>query len=178
MKKVRLSFFIHNSLYIRLLLVEDDNPTDLQLAWEVLELAKIIFKGRAEKGEKSLADTLVSLGEVSMESENFASAINDIKDGIEIQERICEKHSRILSESYYKLGIAYAANNQLDEAVQYFEKSHAILVDRSSVLEKDAENNRDELKELKGLIPEIQEKITDTRNFKNEVWTRSSLVLN
>lgn len=104
-----------------------------------------------------------------MESENFVGAINDIKEGIEIQERICEKHSRRLSESYYKLGIAFAANNQLEEAVGFFEKSHAILVDRLSILEKDPVNNRDELKELNGLIPEIQEKVTDTKNFKNEV---------
>lgn len=45
--------------------------TDLQVAWEVLELAKRIFEKRKERGLQKLAQTYIVLGEVSMESENF-----------------------------------------------------------------------------------------------------------
>lgn len=135
----------------------------------MLELAKLIFEARGERSEDLLADTLVTLGEVAMESENFESAINDIKAGLEIQKKVYDRYSRIISETHYKLGIALAANNQLQEAVESFVDSHAILVDRVSNLEENNTEHQDELKELRVVIPEIYEKIIDTRNLKNEV---------
>lgn len=104
-----------------------------------------------------------------MESENFESAINDIKEGLEIQKKIFDHDNRRLAETHYKLGIALAAHSQLEDAVESFQKSHAILTDRVVALEKDVTKNADELKELKILLPDIHEKIVDTKNLEKDV---------
>ncbi|KAJ8934019.1 hypothetical protein NQ314_013655 [Rhamnusium bicolor] len=129
----------------------DDEPTDLQVAWEVLELAKKIYQKH--------------------ESENFEAAISDIQEGLEIQKELFTKDSRTVAETYYKLGIAYSTNTQIDEAIQSFKNSLQYLQNRIDLLEK-VEDRKDEveeeIKEIKNLIPDIEEKITDMKSYKDE----------
>lgn len=148
----------------------EEDPSDLQVAWEVLELAKIIFENRGESGQRSLADTLVLLGEVSLESENFGAAIADIKRGLDILLELQEPNKRLLAETHYKLGIALSTNGDMDEAVEQFNASLDLLKARITELEEEKKNeNETEIKQMKELIPEIEEKIADTKNFKEEV---------
>lgn len=146
----------------------EDEPTDLQLAWEILELAKLIFEQRADVGKKELAETLVTLGEVSLESENFESSIADIKQGLEIQKQILKPDSRNLAETYYKLAIALSTNNQIDEAVENFNVSLNVLNNRIDKLKENEEEQKDEIKDIQALIPEIEEKIADMKSYKEE----------
>lgn len=150
----------------------EEEPTDLQVAWEVLELAKKIFQKQGSSAKKCLADTLTVLGEVSLESENFESAINDINEGLAIQKDIFAKDSRTVAETYYKLGIAYSTNSQIEEAVKSFDSSLEYLKNRIVHLEKQDDKKdeiEEEIKEIKSLIPDIQEKITDMKTYKDEV---------
>ncbi|CAH1112667.1 unnamed protein product [Psylliodes chrysocephalus] len=149
----------------------EEEPTDLQVAWEVLELAKKIFQKQGSSAKKCLADTLTVLGEVSLESENFESAINDINEGLAIQKDIFAKDSRTVAETYYKLGIAYSTNSQIEEAVKSFDSSLEYLKNRIAHLEKQDDKKdeiEEEIKEIKSLIPDIQEKITDMKTYKDE----------
>lgn len=149
---------------------EKDEPSDLQLAWEVLEVAKKIFTARGDSAKELLSQTLILLGEVSMESENFDEAVNDIKAGLEIQENLYEKTSRKLAETQYKLGMAHSTVSGFDDAIKLFEDSIATLGARIDLLkEKDDESNKKEIQEIEELIPEIKEKICDMKNVKNEV---------
>lgn len=149
---------------------EEEEPTDLQLAWEVLELAKLILEKQGDASKSMLADTFVTLGEVSLENENFAAAVEDIKSGLNILESLEEKNDRVLAETYYKLGMAFSTNSQMDDAVKSFNSSLNLLKERIKKLqEKDPEAYKEEIEEMKGLIPEIEEKIADTQNSKDEV---------
>merc|ERR1711915_1124830 len=55
--------------------IKDDEPSNLQLAWEMLELAKVVYTKQIESGElenkaqieERLCSTIISLGEVSIE---------------------------------------------------------------------------------------------------------------
>lgn len=150
----------------------EEEPSDLQVAWEVLELAKIIYENRGESGKKKLAETLVVLGEVSLESENFESAVNDIKRGLEILRELAETNERVLAETHYKLGIALSTNSQMEEAIDQFKSSLDLLKTRIKTLEEeDKEKNETEITQMKELIPEIEEKISDMKNFKEEVFS-------
>jgi len=65
--------------------VENEDLYDLQGAWEVLELAKIIYtrmikEAKNEMNEKKLYETLLTLGEVSIENENWSNAVRNLKD--------------------------------------------------------------------------------------------------
>ncbi|KAG5876629.1 hypothetical protein JTB14_005045 [Gonioctena quinquepunctata] len=149
----------------------DDEPTDLQVAWEVLELAKKIFEKLGNDGKKNLGETLTVLGEISLESENFEAAINDIKQGLEIQTELFEKDSRTVAETYYKLGVAYATNSQIKEAVQSFTSSLEYLQNRMENLKKVEDKKdgvEDEIKEIKNLIPDIEEKVAEMKSYKDE----------
>ncbi|CAH0563470.1 unnamed protein product [Brassicogethes aeneus] len=150
---------------------KDDEPTDLQVAWEVLELAKKIFEAKGDDGKKSLAETFIILGEISLESENFESAVSDIKQGLDMQKSLYGSDSRTVAETLYKLGIAYSTNTQIEEAVDCFNDSLSYLKNRINVLEKSEDkkdSTDDEVKEIKDLIPEILEKIADMKNYKEE----------
>jgi len=155
----------------------DEEPTDLQLAWEVLELAKLIFEKRAETGRKQLAETLVALGEVSLESENFENAIVDIKQGLEIQKSLFKSDSRNLAETYYKLAIALSTNNQIEEAIENFNTSLSILNNRIAKLKENEDQEKDEIKDIEGLIPEIEEKIADMKSYKEETVNKLATAL-
>lgn len=149
---------------------ETDEPTDLQLAWEVLELAKKIFQKAEDK--KNIAETVIVLGEVSLESGNYEQAINDLKEGLEIQKSIYSKDNRFVAETLYKLGIGYSTNSEIDEAVKCFNESLEYLNNRIALLEKKEkkeQSDEEEIKAIKDLVPEIEEKIVDMKSLKDEV---------
>lgn len=148
---------------------EEEEATDLQVAWEVLELAKLIFEKRKDGDLKKLSETYIVLGEVAMESENFDGAVNDIQKGIEIQANICDASSRLLSESYYKLGLALSMNSKTDGAIDAYTKSAKILQARLDKLKEESDANKDEIEELEGLIPDLEEKVVDLKSYKEEV---------
>lgn len=146
--------------------------TDLQVSWEVLELAKTIFSNRGNQGREHLADALIALGEVSLENGNFESAIEDITEGLGIQKSLFGNDSRTIAETYYKLGGALSMNGQIDQAIESFHTSYEYLSNRVASLKKSEDNkelNEEEIKELNELIPEIQEKINDMKTLKIEV---------
>ena len=70
---------------------DEEDPSNLQLSWEMLELAKMVLldqlEGEAAKTlteekkttiEKRLFETFLTLGEVSLENENYPQAVEDL----------------------------------------------------------------------------------------------------
>lgn len=65
---------------------EADDINDLQLAWEMLDLAKVIYKSQNTKESKlKLSDVLMKCSEVSIEDEKYQTAIDDMKEALEIR---------------------------------------------------------------------------------------------
>jgi len=78
----------------------EEEPSNLQHAWEMLELAKVIFmkKAEAEKNiydkaefEKKICETFISLGEVSLENENYQQAVEDFSLALREDKINCPK---------------------------------------------------------------------------------------
>lgn len=64
----------------------EDEVNDLQLAWEMLDLAKVIYKSKdTEDSKLKLAEVLMKCGEVSIEDEKFETAIEDMTESLEIR---------------------------------------------------------------------------------------------
>uniref|UniRef100_A0A8C5KP28 Nuclear autoantigenic sperm protein n=1 Tax=Jaculus jaculus TaxID=51337 RepID=A0A8C5KP28_JACJA len=150
---------------------EEEEIGNLELAWDMLDLAKIIFK-RQETREAQLcaAQAHLKLGEVSVESENYIQAVEEFQACLNLQEQYLEAHDRLLAETHYQLGLAYGYNSQYDEAVSQFNKSIEVIEKRMAVLNdqmKEAEGSfteyEKEIEELKELLPEIREKIEDAK---------------
>uniref|UniRef100_A0A8C9QK19 Nuclear autoantigenic sperm protein n=1 Tax=Spermophilus dauricus TaxID=99837 RepID=A0A8C9QK19_SPEDA len=154
---------------------EEEEIGNLELAWDMLDLAKIIFK-RQETKEAQLyaAQAHLKLGEVSVESENYIQAVEEFQACLNLQEQYLEAHDRLLAETHYQLGLAYGYNSQYDEAVAQFNKSIEVIEKRMAVLNeqmKEAEGSstdyEKEIEELKELLPEIREKIEDAKESQH-----------
>ncbi|KAM9378995.1 nuclear autoantigenic sperm protein [Phaethornis superciliosus] len=150
---------------------EEDEIGNLELAWDMLELAKVIYK-RQETKEAQLhaAQAHLKLGEVSIESENYTQAIEEFQACLALQQKYLEAHDRLLAESHYQLALAYHYNSQFDEAVLQFGKSVEVIDKRLAMLnerikksEGGSPEDQKEIEELRGLLPEIKEKIEDSK---------------
>ncbi|XP_043377552.1 nuclear autoantigenic sperm protein isoform X12 [Chelonia mydas] len=150
---------------------EEDEVGNLELAWDMLELAKVIYK-RQETKEAQLhaAQAHLKLGEVSIESENYAQAIEEFQACLALQQKYLEAHDRLLAESHYQLALAYHYNSQFDDAILQFRKSVEVidkrmvmLTERIKKAEGGSTEDEKEIEELNGLLPEIKEKIEDSK---------------
>merc|ERR1712179_419280 len=119
-----------------------------------------------------------TLGELSIENENYPQAIEDLEACLKRRQEMMEKDSRCIAETHYQLGVAQGFNMEFDEAVKSLEGSIHVLQIRIEKLKSKTESidsskgkenflSRDEeIKEIEALIPEIREKIADTKDMK------------
>jgi len=158
-----------------------DEPSNLQRAWELFELNRIILgkeltaldtKEDPEKQEKKkdlnlrISDTLFLLAEVSLESENFSQALDDFNSCLEMRKSLLPSDSRLIAETLYQLGLAQEYHQQYDEAVGSMNSAIDVLKKRIANLSADEEAT--EIKEIEALVPGIVEKINDIKEIKAE----------
>merc|ERR1712112_312471 len=151
--------------------VEDEDPSNLERAWEMLELARSIYSRMASipTNIRKLCDTLLALGEVSIENENYSQAVEDLSSCLEKRKDKLPKEMREIAETQYQLGVALGYHCQFDEAVKYFHDAKKVLGSMLDNLKSDTFSARvGEIDELESLVPQIQEKIQDTIDSKDE----------
>ncbi|KAI1658121.1 hypothetical protein F4813DRAFT_357425 [Daldinia decipiens] len=108
---------------------EDEEDDDLAVAFEILDLARVLFekslerededssegKGK-EKAEEDnpaikhikerLADTHDLLAEISLENEKYPLAINDCRASLKYKEGLYSQESEVIAEAHFKLSLA------------------------------------------------------------------------
>ncbi|KAM3915522.1 nuclear autoantigenic sperm protein [Leptodactylus fuscus] len=151
---------------------EEDEVGNLQLAWEMLDLCKVIYQRQQDKAAQlKAAQAHLKLGEVSVESENYSQAVEDFLACLTIQKEHLEEHDRLLAETHYQLGLAYQYSSRHDDAISHFTQSIHVIEKRLAVLkeqlekavEESKEETQKEMAELQGLLPDIREKIEDSK---------------
>merc|ERR1739848_360748 len=172
---------------------EEEDPSNLQLAWEMLELAKSVMTKHADsleaadpvrlELESKLSETYQTLGEVSIENENYPQAIEDLTMCLRRRQDLLPEDNRSVAETHYQLGVALGFNTQFDEAVNALHDAISVLEKRVTNLKEkkesrdlstkdapaiDDDTRKKEIAELEGLIPEIREKIADTKDMQQE----------
>ncbi|XP_069575570.1 histone-binding protein N1/N2-like isoform X2 [Brachyistius frenatus] len=150
---------------------EEEDVGNLQLAWEMLEVAKVIYKRKDTKEDQLMAaQAHLKLGEVSAESGNYTQALEDFKECLKLQMNHLESDSRLLAETNYHLGLTYSLNFQYTQAIEALDSSIAVIKSRLDKLQEmlgKAEgpealpDERQEMEELNALLPEIQDKVED-----------------
>ncbi|VVC34818.1 Tetratricopeptide-like helical domain,Tetratricopeptide, SHNi-TPR domain [Cinara cedri] len=149
--------------------VEDD-VNDLQLAWEMLDLAKVIYKNKdTEESKLKLAEVLMKCGEVSIEDEKFETAFEDMTESLQIRRLLLPEDSRIIAETLFQLGLAQELGGSSERAIELLTEATAVLNQRIKTLEELTDKNNEtieEMAEVKAVIPEIQEKIVDIKERK------------
>jgi len=161
----------------------EEDVTNLQLAWEVLELSKMIYNRQASKEMKlKAAEAHLKLGEVGMETEQYDQAIEDLQACLKIQMEHLEAESRLIAESHYQLGLACVFSTKYNLALEHLRKAVSVINAKMSKLhgfieaegkkkeEKDdsaVANAQKEISDLKEILPDILAKIEDTEDEKN-----------
>ncbi|KAL4252106.1 Nuclear Autoantigenic Sperm-associated Protein [Abortiporus biennis] len=118
---------------------EDGEPEDdFNAAWEVLDLARAIFEkkqGEDDEVQLKLADTFITLGDVSLETEKFDQAITDYTAGLTIKTELLPQSSRQIAEAHYKLSIVLDLSaGRLAESIEHAEKALASVEARIAEL--------------------------------------------
>ncbi|CAH0667111.1 unnamed protein product [Chilo suppressalis] len=172
----------------------EDDVDNLQLSWEMLDLARSILRRRVEVGggdsaRALLADVHLALGEVALESETYDKAVIDMQSCLDLQKELYRTDDRRIAETHYQIGLANSLASNFEDAITHFKNAATILETRIKTLENPEAATDDatvkkfkasdpfysvegEIKELKELLPEIQEKIQDMMDYKAETVKR------
>ena len=92
-------------------------PTNLEIAWEVLEVAKLSFTRQLDTAttqeemnniKKRLAEVHAVLGEVANESEQYPQAVQDFETAIGLYESMDDGgDKRVIAQCLFQIGLAY-----------------------------------------------------------------------
>jgi len=155
---------------------DEEEPSNLQHAWEMLELAKVLYTKESEtaadekKAElsKKICDVFLHLGEISLENENFQQAVEDLTSCLAKRKEILPADSRSIAETHYQLGIALVYSDKFDDAESSMQNAVEVLSTRLENLKKmeSSEFLDKEIVDLKDLVKEIREKVSDFKDMK------------
>ncbi|XP_056606005.1 nuclear autoantigenic sperm protein isoform X2 [Triplophysa dalaica] len=165
---------------------EEEEVGNLQLAWEMLEVAKVIYKRKESKDDQLMAAQIyLKLGEVGAESGNYSQSLEDFNECLTLQLKHLSSHSRLLAETHYQLGTTYSYTAQYSKAIEHFSSSIKVIESRLAMLQvaidkaegaETVQEEKTEFEELKQLLPEITEKIEDAKESQRTAATASAAI--
>lgn len=146
----------------------EDAAGNLQVAWEILELAVKIFEEQGEKAYENLSECYSELAGISFENSHFQEAINDYTKAMEISKKTNKSDLRMLAEVHYKVGLCYLMINDFDSSVKSF---HGAVGELDKVIEEvkakeQTDETKETIEELEETKKEILEKIADVEDAK------------
>jgi len=153
-----------------------ENTDNLQLSWEVIELAKAGFKkiateattdDKKKEAWSRYCETINVLGEISLENENYKQAVEDLTMCLEKRKEILPSDSRSIAETHYELGIAQGYMKCFTEAEASLQCAIGVLQNRiGSIRKMESSDNLDqEVEELEDLVKEVQNKIKEHKDI-------------
>ncbi|XP_052317858.1 histone-binding protein N1/N2-like isoform X3 [Oncorhynchus keta] len=158
----------------------EEEVGNLQLAWEMLEVAKVIYKRKENEADQLMAaQAYLKLGEVGAESGNYPAAVEDFQDCLALQLKHLPPHSRLLAETHYQLGMTYCYIGQYSQAIQHYSSSVKVIEGRLAMLQgvldkgENGAEGKTELEELKLLLPDIAEKVEDAKESQRTAGSAS-----
>ncbi|XP_035509239.1 nuclear autoantigenic sperm protein [Morone saxatilis] len=165
---------------------EEDEVGNLQLAWEMLEVAKVIYKRKENQDDQLMAaQTYLKLGEVSAESGNYPQALEDFQECLALQLKHLPPHSRLLAETHYHVATTLCYMDQYSQAIQHYNSSIKVIETRLAMLQEviaaaegadGAAEEKNEMDELKQLLPDIREKVEDAKESQRTASAASQAI--
>ncbi|KAJ1720866.1 hypothetical protein LPJ53_004538 [Coemansia erecta] len=140
---------------------EAEDVDDFAAAWDILDLARVIqARASDRRSQMKYAETLMLLGDVSMESENFAQALTDYTEALHVKEQFLEDDSRELAEIYYKVALASEYSQDTARALDLMKDVERILTNRINGLPDDKVST-DERVSLEEVLGDVRGKIEE-----------------
>jgi len=160
----------------------EEEVSNLQLAWEILELAKTIYyrKSKTCKDmEMQLSDIYQKLGEVSLESENFVQSIEEFCQCLFLRQKNMTPDDRKIAEIHYQLGNAYTFDKQYMKGKVQYDLSLKVLNKRMVKLTEAMAEIKDgkaceEGEEIENIFQDIAQKVANVEKLEKEVKTTTA----
>ena len=89
--------------------------------------------------ESRVSDTFQTLGELSIENENYEQAIEDLQTCLKRRQQMMPEDSRCIAETHYQIGVAQGFNLQFDEAMLSLDGAIQVLQLRIDLLKSKKE---------------------------------------
>lgn len=169
---------------------EGDHEDDLQGAFAVLDLARVIYE-RALNSESpklttlegqewnkiriqaELAEVMNLLGDVGLESENFTQASADYKSSLDLLLPLLNAHSRRLADAHLRLGLALEFHPDVDQrkgAKAHVQAASDVLAARVAAIQSRIDNPSSEPAEpTEGKEKDDLAKLHDETALKKEL---------
>ena len=90
--------------------------------------------------ENRVSDTFQTLGELSIENENYEQAIEDLQTCLKRRQQMMPEDSRCIAETHYQIGVAQGFNLQFDEAMLSLDGAIQVLQLRIDLLKSKKES--------------------------------------
>ncbi|XP_065365531.1 protein NASP homolog [Calliphora vicina] len=145
---------------------EEDNEaaSNLQLAWEILELAAKIFSRQGERGLPNLAEVQTELANIEFENNILESARDDYEKALIIYKDLPSNYRRAMAEIHYKIGLSFLMQQQNKEGAAALKEACNLIageideIKKSTELSEKDKNNIQDMEETK---QEIEAKIIE-----------------
>lgn len=139
---------------------EDDN---LQIAWEVVELAKEIYNRHNDN--VNAAKAYLKLGEISIASGNYPLSVEDLNRSLDIQKNLSPADNRLKANTHFNLYVAYSASHNYDKSAEHLDTAKSVfetqVYDLSQKLKTIDKSNTAEIAKLTKEINDTEEIIKD-----------------
>jgi len=155
-----------------------EDTSNLQLAWEMLELAKMIYERKAkdvvpEKKREVLSalwDATSGLGEVLMEAGRFSEALEEFSSCLEARKAVLPADSRTIAEAHFLKSRAEAALGKISESETSIKAAIAVLEARAVNLSKMELSAHlvEEIADLEGLGIDLEEILVEFKEGMTE----------
>lgn len=132
---------------------------DLEIAWEVLEIARRVFEKEDMRGE--LIKTYSLLSEVSLESNNFQDSLGDLEACLNLTVEKYGAEDRRTAEIYFRMAMNHELMENTGKAAELVEKVIEIL--DASKLKASPEEEHD----LNELVAEMKERLADLKAHRD-----------
>ncbi|MCO5547483.1 hypothetical protein L7F22_000933 [Adiantum nelumboides] len=124
--------------------VEEDEESDLDMAWKMLDIARVIYEKQQSHSIEEV-DVISALADVSLEREDFEMCLRDYTRALEILEGLVEPDDRGIAEICFKLSLALQLGYKPKEALRYCQQAVSVCEARLNRL-------KNEVATAKGLV--------------------------
>lgn len=170
---------------------EGDDEDDLQVAFSVLDLARVIYQrildspsptlttlGGQEWGatriKAELAEVMNYLGDVGLEAENFQQASSDYESSLDTLLPLLLPHSRRLADAHLRLGLALEFHPDVDQrkgAKSHVQAASDVLAARIAAIQSriDSDSAASEVTEEEGKEKDDLAQLSDKAALQKEL---------
>lgn len=168
-------------------IVENDDQKDgneistLQLAWEVVEVARRIFSKHDDAEHRlKCAECLERLSEIGQESGSIDAAISDLSECLEIRKKDDPSNLRLIAVTHFQLALAYSykedfksADDSFGRALECLEESKTQYDSELSALDKEDDSKKERISVLEVYIAEVNGLLKDIGERRKEIYESS-----